>query len=131
MSGKQPDQVKPDRFALSSLIDALPDAIIMADEDGQIVKANTQAIGMFGYAREELIGAKVEILLPGSFHKAHIAQRRQYVQKPRVRPMGSGAPLSARHKDGHEFQVEIRLAPYQAPDGFLVVASIREVAQRD
>jgi PAS domain S-box-containing protein len=128
MPGKQPDQGKPDRFALSSLIDALPDAIILADEDGQIVNVNTQAVGMFGYTREELIGAFVEILVPGSFREAHVAQRRQYVQRPRVRPMGSGAPLSACHKDGHEFLVQIRLAPYQAPDGFLVVASIREVA---
>ena len=128
MSGKEPDQAKPDRFALSSLIDALPDAIVLADEDGQIVAANTQAVGMFGYSRDELIGAFVEILIPASMREKHVALRRGYVEKPRVRPMGFGNPLLARHKDGREFQVEIRLAPYQAPDGFLVVGSIREVA---
>ena len=47
MSGKQPDQAKPDRFALSSLIDALPDAIVLADEDGKIVDVNTQAVGFW------------------------------------------------------------------------------------
>ena len=129
MAGKQADPGQPDRFALSSLIDALPDAIILADEDGQIVEANTQAVGMFGYSRAELVGSKVEILIPGSMRKKHVTQRQGYVQKPRVRPMGFGAPLAARHKDGHELMVEIRLAPYQSPDGFLVVSSIREVAR--
>lgn len=128
MSGKQPDQAKPDRFALSSLIDALPDAIVLADEDGKIVDVNTQVVGMFGYSRAELIGAKVELLVPGSRRDQHVGQRQGYVRQPRVRPMGFGDPLFAQHKDGHEFQVEIRLAPYQAPDGFLVVGSIREVA---
>lgn len=128
MPGKQPDQANPDRFALSSLIDAMPDAIVLADEDGRIVDVNTQTVGMFGYSRTELIGARVELLVPGSLREKHIAQRQGYVQKPRVRPMGFGDPLYAHHKNGHEFQVEIRLAPYQAPDGFLVVASIREVA---
>jgi PAS domain S-box-containing protein len=127
MSGKQPDQANPDRFALSSLIDALPDAIVLADEDGQIVDANTQTVGMFGYSRAELIGAHVEILVPGSMRDKHVPQRQGYVQKPRVRPMGFGEPLFAQHKDGHEFQVEIRLAPYQSPNGFLAVASISEV----
>jgi PAS domain S-box-containing protein len=128
MSGKQPDQAKPDRFALSSLIDALPDAIVLADEDGRIVDVNTQAVGMFGYSRAELMGARVELLVPESMREMHVTHRQGYVQKPRVRPMGFGEPLYAHHKDGHEFQVEIRLAPYQAPDGFLVVGSIREVA---
>jgi PAS domain S-box-containing protein len=129
MSDKQPDQANPDRFALSSLIDALPDAIVLADEDGQIVDANTNTVGMFGYSRAELLGARVEILIPGSLRDKHVAQRQDYVQKPRVRPMGFGDPLLARHKDGHEFQVEIRWAPYQSPDGFLVVGSIREVTE--
>ena len=131
MSGNASRSSKPDRFALSSLIDALPDAIILADEHGKIVSANTQAVGMFGYARDELVGAFVEILVPGNLREGHVAQRERYVQKPRVRPMGVGNVLSAQHKDGREIPVDIRLAPYQSPDGFLVVASIREVAARD
>ena len=131
MSDKHRDQVQPERFALSSLIDAMPDAIIIADESGKIVDVNIQAVGMFGYAKMELVGAQVEVLVPESFHEEHALQRQQYVQKPRVRPMRSGAPISACHKEGHEFKVEIRLAPYQSPDGFLVVASIREVLQRN
>ena len=130
MSADAPRQSNPDRFALSSLIDALPDAIILANEQGCIVSANTQAVGMFGYSRDELVGSFVEMLVPGNFREGHVAQRKRYVQRPRVRPMGVGSVLPARHKDGHEIPVEIRLAPYQSPDGFLVVASIREVAPK-
>ena len=66
MSEATPRPSNPDRFALSSLIDALPDAIILADEQGEIVAANTQAIVMFGYAREELVGSLVEMLVPAN-----------------------------------------------------------------
>ena len=131
MSEATPRPSNPDRFALSSLFDALPDAIILADEQGEIVAANTQAIVMFGYAREELVGSLVEMLVPANVRERHVGHREQYVEKPRVRPMGVGTVLHAIHKEGHEIPVEIRLAPYQSPDGFLVVASIREVGSRD
>lgn len=130
MSGAAPRPSNPDRFALGSLIDAMPDAIVLTDENGRIVDVNTQAIGMFGYSRDELIGSYAEILLPPNMRENHVGQRRGYVERPRVRPMGFGDALCARHKDGHELKVEIRLAPYQSPDGFLVVASIREAVPK-
>jgi PAS domain S-box-containing protein len=106
----------------------MPDAIVIVDSGGRIVDANVRAVGMFGYARDELIGDKVEMLLPEAIRERHVGERNNYVERPRVRPMGAGVELSALHKDGHEFRVEINLAPYQAPDGLLVVAAIRDVA---
>jgi PAS domain S-box-containing protein len=119
---------EPTRFALSSLIDAMPDAIIIVNTDGQIVDANVQAVGMFGYARAELLGHPVEMLVPQDKRERHVAERELYVDRPRVRPMAAGMKLSALHKDGREFQVEINIAPYQSPDGLLMVSAIRDVA---
>ena len=128
MSKKSQNHREPTRFALSSLIDAMPDAIVIINTDGRIVDANVQAIGMLGYTRDELLGEPVEMLIPEEAQDRHVREREGYVQRPRVRPMGAGVRLSALHKLGHTIQVEINLAPYQAPDGLLVVAAIRDLA---
>jgi PAS domain S-box-containing protein len=115
----------PDRFAFSAFFDALPDGIVIVDSNGSIVELNVKAVGMFGYARDELIGESIEMLLPERFREGHVGQRGRYGQSPHVRPMGAKSNLVARHKDGHEFPVEINLGPYQSPDGPLVVGCIR------
>jgi protein-histidine pros-kinase len=130
MAGKDARLSEETRFAFSSLLDALPDAIVIADTDGNIVDANVQAVGMFGYSRAELLGEPVEMLVPEDVRERHVGERVKYVQRPRVRPMGAGARLFARHKDGHKFEVEINIAPYQSPGGLLVVGAIRVVADR-
>ncbi len=128
MPGKEPDRLEPTRFALSSLIDAMPDAIVVVDTNGRIVDVNAQALGLFGYSRDELLGELVEILLPQGVRGRHVSERDRYVRSPRIRPMGAGLDLSGRHKDGREFPVEISLAPHQSPEGLLVVSTIRGVA---
>ena len=122
-----------DSFANSVLLDAMPDAIVMVDTAGRIVDLNVNALGMFGYARADLLGELVEILIPEGSRGRHVGQRERYVAKPHVRPMGTGLPLLGRHKDGHEFRVEVSLSPYLSPnDGPLVVAAIRRAPpQRD
>jgi PAS domain S-box-containing protein len=131
MSSTSPNHNEPTRFALSSLIDAMPDAIVIVDTEGRIVDVNVQAVGMFGYTRQELLGNAVEVLVPEGVRDRHVAERTGYVRNPRVRPMGAEIRLAAVHKEGRAFQVEIRLAPYQAPDGLLVVASVRDVAAQN
>ncbi len=128
MPPKESGLLEPTRFALSSLIDAMPDAIVVVDTNGRIVEVNTQALGLFGYSRDELLGELVEILLPQGVRDRHVSERDRYVRSPHVRPMKAGLDLSGRHKDGREFQVEISLAPHQSPEGLLLVSAIRGVA---
>jgi protein-histidine pros-kinase len=103
----------------------MPDAIVIADSEGRIVGFSAMAEKMFGYDRTEVLGQFVELLMPDQFRGGHIGERRGYVEAPHVRPMGSDRNLLARHKDGREFAVEISLAPYQTPEGPLVVSAIR------
>ncbi len=128
MLGKEPGGLEPTRFALSSLIDAMPDAVVVVDTSGRIVDVNAQASGLFGYSRDELLGDLVEILLPQGVRDRHVSERDRYVRSPRVRPISDGLDLSGRHKDGREFPVEISLAPHQSPEGLLLVSTIRGVA---
>ena len=127
---KKTEGPAPDRFAFSTFMDALPDAIVVADPSGRIVELNIKTVGLFGYARTELLGEPVETLLPERLRSGHVGERDRYNNSPHVRPMGTGMNLFARHKDGHEIPVEISLGPYQSADGPLVVSTIRDLTAR-
>jgi PAS domain S-box-containing protein len=118
------------RFAHSSLLNAIPDAVVIVDDGGRIAEVNVRTESLFGYRREELIGEPVEKLIPERFHASHVTDREAYRDAPHVRPMGVGRQLKAQHKDGHEFTVEISLAPFQTSDGPRVVGTIRDVSAR-
>ena len=110
--------------------DGAPDPIIIADGRGRIVFANLRTETVFGYRREELLGASVDLLLPERLRTAHVGHRARYVSDPRTRPMGVGVDLLARRKDGSEFPVDISLSPIHTEDGVLVMSVIRDVTDR-
>ncbi len=115
-----------------TLIEAVPDALLIADQDGCIRIANAQAESMFGYPREELVGQPVEMLVPMRHRLGHAAKREKYHGHPSVRSMGQGMSLFALRKDGSEFPVEISLSPLPKVEGQgrWVCSSLRDVTQR-
>jgi PAS domain S-box-containing protein len=92
---------------LVALLESASQAIVSIDRAGRIVLANRRAAEMFGYSLQELLGARVELLLPESKRAAHGRQREDYFQHPRARPMGIGFDLSGRRRDGAEFKVVV------------------------
>ncbi len=111
------------------LFDTAPDAMIVVNREGRIVRANSQAVRLFDYAEDELRDAPVEVLIPKRAHAAHQRYRADYSAKPRVRSMGTGQELTGLKKNGDEFPVEIALSPINTPDGQMVVASIRDISE--
>ncbi len=111
-------------------LDSAPDAMVYINEHGKILLVNAQTERLFGYAREELIGQGVEILLPERFQDQHVEHRKSYFSHPRVRPMGASLDLSGRRKDDTEFPVEISLSPIETEEGVLVSAAIRDITER-
>ena len=112
------------------LLEAAPDAMVIANNHGGIELVNAQTERLFGYLRGELLGQPVEMLVPQRFHAAHSAHRTSYSLNPQVRPMGVGLELYGRRKDGTEFPVEISLSPLETPEGVLVSAAIRDITAR-
>jgi PAS domain S-box-containing protein len=112
------------------LIETAPDAMIGTDRQGRIVFVNAQAVSLFGYRREELIGRHIEVLVPDDLATEHQQLRQRYMAAPAHRSMGSGDPLRARRKDGTIFPVEISLSGLPTENGLIVSAAVRDISDR-
>lgn len=111
-------------------VDASPSGILLVNQTGQIVLVNSQIEKLFGYARDELIGHPVEILVPERFARHHPEHRVKFFAAPTARAMGAGRELFGRRKDGSEFPVEIGLNPIEASEGVLVLAAVVDISAR-
>src|SRR5215472_17199961 len=115
---------------VSALLESASQAILSMDRAGRIVLVNPKAEEMFGYEHDELLGARVEILLPESKRAAHGRQREEYFEHPRTRPMGIGMDLAGRRKDGTEFPVEVSLSSVETDEGVFAIAFVNGISQR-
>ena len=110
--------------------EASPSGTVLIDHEGRIVLVNTHAEKLFGYARDELVGKNVEILLPERFGTSFESDRANFFIAPEARAMGSHAQLFARRKDGGEVPIEISVNPVQTPHGLVVLANVVDVSAR-
>ncbi|MGO9367383.1 MAG: PAS domain S-box protein [Terriglobales bacterium] len=114
----------------SDLLETLPDAIVAIDREGTIVQINSQTQSLFGYTRLELIGQKVEILVPEASHAQHHQHRASFAETPKTRRMGADLDLYGRRRNGSEFPVEISLSPLHTDKGLFVLSAIRDISDR-
>lgn len=119
-----------DLLLTSTLLEAVPDAIVAVEQDGTIVQVNSQTETLFGYQRGELLGQKIEVLVPARFRVQHHEHRASFAQSPKIRRMGAGLDLYGRRRDGSEFAVEISLSPVSLGNGTLVLSAIRDISDR-
>ena len=115
-------------------IDALflyaTEGILVANEKGEITRANPSAEKLFGYGNGELDGKKIEVLVPKRLAHKHVGLRDNYNQHPHARSMGAGMELYGLKKDGSEFPVEISLSPYSTPEEKFVIAFLIDITVR-
>jgi len=110
---------------MGAVVEALPDALLIVNEDGLITLANAQAELIFNYHRDQMVGQTVEMLLPDRFRNGHLGHRVSYFFEPRVRAMGDFREIMGRRRDGKEVAVEIMLAPVITRSGTYALAVVR------
>jgi len=111
------------------LMESAPDAMVIVNTENEILMVNEQLEMMFGYGRAELLGEKVEILIPRRFSR-HSEQSREYVKCSKRRFMGHEMELYALRRDGSEFPVEVSLSPLETAGGMIVSAVVRDITER-
>lgn len=112
------------------IVESSPSAVLLVNNDGRIAYVNRQCEVLFGYTNSELIGQRVEILIPERYREGHPALRAGYGDNPTLRAMGTGRDLYALRKDGTEFQIEIGLNPLVLVDGIWVLATVVDITER-
>jgi PAS domain S-box-containing protein len=124
------EALQKSRTMFERLFENSPDSIVVVDGNGIIRKVNQQTEVLFGYMREELIGQRVELLIPDRFKKIHRQHRRNYFGDPRPRKMGIGLELFASNQGGREFPVDIMLAPIETNEGTWAFAVVRDITRQ-
>jgi PAS domain S-box-containing protein len=119
-----------DKSHMTSLFENATEGIVLANNQAEIVLVNPAALKMFGYESEELIGQKVEILLPKKYRPGHVQLRDGFYHDPQNRQMGSGRDLFGQHKNGENFPVEVSLSSYRQQDRQFVIAFIVDITHR-
>jgi PAS domain S-box-containing protein len=112
---------------MMAILDAAPDAMITVDRAGIIRMVNRQTERLFGYPREALLGHSIELLVPERWRAGHAAHVESFAGTPRPRSMAAGRALRGRHRDGHEFAIQVSLSPVETADGLLIASAIRAI----
>lgn len=112
------------------VVETAPSAMVVADQNQVITLVNRNAELLFGYSRAELLGQRIELLVPKRFGSKHPDLVRSFQAEPKARAMGAGRELFGRRKDGSEVPIEIGLTPINTSEGPSTLAAIIDVTER-
>lgn len=112
------------------VFETAPDAMVILGADEVIRFVNQQTERLFGHARADLLGQRLDVLIPERLREGHAKHVARYFERPAARPMGSGLELLGRRADGSEIAIEVSLSPVRTKHGMLVSAAIRDISQR-
>jgi PAS domain S-box-containing protein len=115
---------------LETIFNTATESWVVTDREGTIIKVNPITESMFGYEEKEMLGRKIEILMPKADRKDHVPLRKSYIKFPKKRPHGIGVEVLGVHKKGKEFPVEISLNYYKTEKDIYALAVIIDITKR-
>jgi len=127
----QTEKLQQEKDKFEALFQFASMGILVANAKAEIILVNNFLLASFGYEdQNELIGKKIETLIPSRYHPKHVQYRDHYIENPKPRPMGLGKDLFAVKKDGSEFPVEISLSNYTTAEGSFTIAFVSDITKR-
>jgi PAS domain S-box-containing protein len=124
-------ELSSEKIKFEALFEYASIGILVVNQKGQIILANSFLLSQFGYTKaQEVMGQKLEFLIPPRYHATHVHDRNDYIANPQRRPMGMGMDLFAIKKNGIEFPVEVSLNNYEAGGKSFVIAFINDITER-
>lgn len=109
------------------VLETLPDAVIVVDEQACIIEMNARITEILGYTVDDLLGKPLEMLIPSHFRKNHQGYFKSFLANPSTRTMGKIQKLTACHKDGSILPVDISLSPFRLDNQFCILAVIHDI----
>ncbi len=124
------EALRQSESTVTALLESAAQAILAANEDGKIVRANGVTAKMFGYDQDELIGQSVEILIPENLRQSLVGRYKDFFTNPQTRQMGTGFEIEGRRKDGTLFPTEVSLGFIDTPTGKLATGFVSDITRR-
>ncbi len=115
---------------LNGFLESSPDAIVIVNKEGKIVVSNSHTERLLGYTPQELAGQTVAILVSERYRKVYLQQYAVFFANRGDQMTTTSLELSAIHKDGREFPIEICMKPLETEQGVLVTSAIRDISHR-
>ena len=113
-----------------SLIEAAPQAYIIADASGKMILVNAQAEIVFGFQRTELIGNHITMLIPDRFHHRHEPHILDLLEQVRARTPQTGLEMVGRQANGCEIPVELYISSLSTLSGRVFIGAIADITWR-
>lgn len=111
------------------LFESAIEGIVVVNSEGKIDMVNDSLLRLYGYATDELLGNKIELLIPNRFHQSHMSKREAYYKAPKKRSMGLELEMLGRKKDGTEFPVDVSLNYFDINSKMYVVAFVSDITR--
>jgi len=112
------------------LFEAIPEGVIIVDDNRKIAAANLSSEKMFGYKKDELVNKPLETLIPLKFHNSHKGHFRSFLKDRSTRKISEEVNLVGITKRGREFSVEIGLNPFNINGNVYIIALIIDITER-